>query len=179
MGNIEARKGIAEAIKALACSNIKDAELYIVGERNFERGYLEKVEACIGELCLEGRVHLLGRLSDEELAVEYSRADAFLLPSYWEGYGMAIAEAMAHGLPVISTNIGAIPELVADGVSGMLIEPGDWRSTGECIRRLFTEPELRRNLAEGAFRTAAQFPSWDDTTSLVLEAVESRMGRNR
>ncbi len=175
VGNIEARKGILEAVKALACSNIEDAELYIVGDRNFDRGYLNKVEGCIGELGLEERVHITGRLSDAELAAEYSRADVFLLPSYWEGYGMATAEAMARGLPVISTTAGAIPDMIEDGISGLLVDPGDWRALGECIRRLFTEPVLRRNLAEGALRTAALFPSWDDTTSLVLEAVEDRM----
>lgn len=175
VGNIEERKGILEAVQALACSNIEDIELYIVGERNFDRGYLEKVEAMIGELGLEERVHITGRLSDAELAMEYSRADVFLLPSYWEGYGMATAEAMAQGLPVISTTAGAIPDMIEDGVSGLLVEPGDPQAIGECIRRLFTEPVLRRNLAEGALRKAALFPSWDDTTALVLEAVEGRM----
>ncbi len=175
VGNIEERKGILEAVKALACSNVEGAELYIVGERNFDMGYLEKVEACIGELGLEERVHITGRLSDADLAEEYNRADVFLLPSYWEGYGMATAEAMARGLPVISTTAGAIPDMIEDGVSGLLVDPGDWQATGECIRRLFTEPVLRRNLAEGALRTAVLFPSWDDTTNLVLEAVEGRM----
>ncbi len=175
VGNVEVRKGIVEAVKALACSDIGSAELYIVGERDFEPGYLNKVEACIAEQGLEGRVHLLGRLSDEELIAEYSLADAFILPSYWEGYGMATAEAMAQGLPVISTTAGAIPDMIENGVSGLLAEPGDWQAMGECIHRLFTEPILRRNLAEGALRTASLFPSWDDTTALVLDAVEDKM----
>lgn len=179
VGNVETRKGILEAVKALAYSGIENAELYIAGERDFEQGYLEKIEACIGEMDLKGRVHLLGRLSNTELTGEYGRADAFILPSYWEGYGMAIAEAMAQGLPVISTTAGAIPDLVKDGVSGMLVDPGDWRATGDCIRKLFTEPELRRKLAEGAFRAAELFPSWDSTAGLILEAVESRTGHNR
>ncbi len=179
VGNVETRKGILEAVKALACSGIEFAELYIAGERDFERGYLEKVEACIGELRLEGRVHLLGRLSDEELALEYDMADAFILPSCWEGYGMAIAEAMARGLPVISTTAGAIPDLVSDSVSGLLVNPGDWQATGAAIHRLFSDSDLRKSLAEGAFRSAVLFPSWDDMTSLVFEAVEGRMRQFR
>ncbi|MEN8210015.1 MAG: glycosyltransferase family 4 protein, partial [Candidatus Fermentibacteria bacterium] len=90
VGNVEARKGIVEAVKALACSDIEYAELFIVGERDFEPGYLNKVKACIGELDLQERVHLLGRLNDNELTVEYDLADTFILPSCWEGYGMAI-----------------------------------------------------------------------------------------
>ncbi|MCK5115154.1 MAG: glycosyltransferase family 4 protein, partial [Candidatus Aegiribacteria sp.] len=87
VGNIEERKGILEAVKALAYSNLENVELCIVGERNFDQGYLRKVEECIGELGLEERVHITGRLSDADLATEYNRADVFLLPSYWEGYG--------------------------------------------------------------------------------------------
>ncbi|MCK5115155.1 MAG: glycosyltransferase, partial [Candidatus Aegiribacteria sp.] len=87
----------------------------------------------------------------------------------------ATAEAMARGLPVISTTAGAIPDMIEDGVSGLLADPGNWRVTGECIRRLFSDPVLRRNLAEGALRAAALFPSWDDTTNLVLKAVEGRL----
>ena len=84
-------------------------------------------------------------------------------------------KALARGLPVISTTAGAIPDMIEDGVSGLLVDPGDPHAIGECIRRLFTEKILRRNLAEGALRTAALFPSWDDTTGLVLRAVEDRL----
>jgi len=176
VGNVESRKGIVEAVKALAYSGLESVELRIAGESDFEQGYLEKVEDCIDELGLTGTVHLLGRLTDEELKIEYERADAFVLPSFWEGYGMAIAEAMAYGLPVISTTAGAIPDMVTDGVSGLLGKPGDWRTTGTNIRRIFSEPDLRKNLAEQALHAAAMFPSWDDTTRKVLEAVQSRAG---
>ncbi len=176
VGNVESRKGVVEAVKALAYSGIKGAELRIAGERYFEQGYLGKVKDCIDELGLADRVNLLGRLTDEELRSEYERADAFILPSFWEGYGMAIAEAMACGLPVISTTAGAIPDMVTDGVSGLLGVPGDWRATGTDIRRIFSEPDLRKYLAVQALDAAARFPSWDDTTRKVLEAIEKRTG---
>ncbi len=178
VGNVESRKGIIEAVKALASSGIKNAELCIAGERDFDPDYLGLVKDCIGELDLSERVHLSGRLSDEELSREYDMADVFLLPSYWEGYGMAIAEAMARGLPVISTTAGAIPDLVEDGVSGILVNPGDWQDLGAAIHRLFTESDLRRNLAEGALRSAGKFPSWDEMTRLVFETVQRRMRQN-
>jgi glycosyltransferase involved in cell wall biosynthesis len=175
VGNVEPRKGIIEALKGLASSGVENAELCIAGDRSFDPGYLAKVETCIEELNLNGRVHIPGRLSDEELSREYDRADVFLLPSHWEGYGMAIAEALARGLPVISTTAGAIPDLVTQGESGLLVASGDWRETGTAIRRLLTDPALRKKLAEGAYRSAEQLPSWDSITTLVFEAVTERM----
>jgi glycosyltransferase involved in cell wall biosynthesis len=175
VGNVEARKGIEDAVRALAFSSVESAELFIAGERSYEPGYSARVAALVAELGLEDRVHLMGRLSNNDLAAEYNRADAFLLLSHWEGYGMAIAEAMASGLPVISTKAGAVPDLVEDGVSGLLVDPGDWQGAGAAIRRLFSEDGLRRNLAEGALRSARGFPSWEETTGLVLEAVTERL----
>ncbi|MEN8210040.1 MAG: glycosyltransferase, partial [Candidatus Fermentibacteria bacterium] len=88
---------------------------------------------------------------------------------------LTVNELLARGLPVISTTAGAIPDLLEDGVSGLLVKAGDWRETGAAIHRIFTEPDLRKSLAEGAFRAAAMFPSWDDMTNLVFEAVENRI----
>jgi len=100
-----------------------------------------------------------------------------MMLSYWEGYGMAIAEAMAFGLPVISTTAGAIPDLVDDGMTGLLVEPGDWKKASRYLRELFTDDSLRRRLSQAALETASEFPSWDSTTKSVFETVQEKLKR--
>jgi glycosyltransferase involved in cell wall biosynthesis len=99
-----------------------------------------------------GRVHWLGVRSDipELLAA----GDVFALASHWEGYPMAVMEAMAAGLPVVATAVGGVPELVEDGVSGLLAPPGD----GEALAAALAEAvRRRRELGEAGRRRAARF----------------------
>jgi len=175
VGGIEPRKGVVDAILALEASGLENLRLTVAGDAGRESRYLEQVRHCIEEKGLASRVRLVGRLDDRSLLKAYAGADAFMLLSHWEGYGMAIAEAMASGLPVISTTAGAIPDLVEDGVSGLLVDPGDWQSAGDSLRRLFTDGELRRSLSKGALHRAAGLPTWEETTGRILEAVAERL----
>jgi glycosyltransferase involved in cell wall biosynthesis len=177
VGNVEARKGILDAVRALGCSGADGVGLVIAGEESYEPEYRESVDALLSSLGLGDRVRFTGRIGEERLEAAYRHADVFFLPSLWEGYGMAIAEAMASGLPVVSTTAGAIPDLVEHGVSGLLVEPGDWRAAGAALKAVLGDGGLRRRLAEGALRSAASFPSWEDSTGLVLRAVEERTRR--
>src|SRR6202011_3648696 len=83
-----------------------------------------RIRALVRELALDDRVALAGDMDADQLAIEYDRADLFVLPTLYEGYGMAVAEALARGLPVISTATGAIPELVG-ARAGIVVPPGD------------------------------------------------------
>jgi glycosyltransferase involved in cell wall biosynthesis len=91
---------------------------------------------------------LLGERDD--VAEQLARADVFVLSSRSEGLPMAILEAMAAGLPVVATAVGGIPELVADGETGLLVPPGDADALAEALRRLVADPELRRRLGDAA-----------------------------
>lgn len=175
VGNIEQRKGVLDAVMALEHSGLKSAKLVLAGSEELEPGYASTVRSRIGSSGLGGRVTITGRLTDEELCALYRRADAFMLLSRWEGYGMAIAEAMASGLPVLSTTAGAIPGIVENGVSGLLVEPGDWRTAGESLRQLFTDAGLRERLASEAHKRAADFPSWEDSMERIVQGVLSRL----
>lgn len=175
VGNIEQRKGVLDAVMALEHSGLKSARLVLAGSEELEPGYASTVRSRIESSGLGGRVTITGRLTDEELCALYRRADAFMLLSRWEGYGMAIAEAMASGLPVLSTTAGAIPWIVENGVSGLLVEPGDWRTAGESLRQLFTDAGLRERLASEAHKRAADFPSWEDSMERIVQGVLSRL----
>jgi glycosyltransferase involved in cell wall biosynthesis len=86
----------------------------------------------------------------EDVSEQLAQADAFVLSSRSEGLPMAILEAMAAGLPVVATAVGGIPELVADGETGLLVPPGDPDALAAALRRLVADPELRRRLGEAA-----------------------------
>jgi glycosyltransferase involved in cell wall biosynthesis len=103
-----------------------------------------------------------------QLASLYASADVFVLPSRFEGYGMAYAEAIAHGVPVIGTRAGAIPETVPSD-AGVLVPPDDVEVLAATLQRLIENPGERERLAAGARATA--FPSWSGQAALFARAL--------
>jgi glycosyltransferase involved in cell wall biosynthesis len=93
----------------------------------------------------------------------YRKADAFVLPSFHEGYGMVFAEAMAHGLPLIATTAGAIPETVSLEAA-LLVPPGDSAALACALRRVIAEPALAARLASGSREAGARLPEWSKAT---------------
>jgi glycosyltransferase involved in cell wall biosynthesis len=119
-------------------------------------GYLENaVRACAERCGVSGRVHLLGGCSDVPDLL--SAADLFALASRWEGSPLAVMEAMAARLPVVATAVGEVPELVATGVSGLLVPPGSIEMMGEALASLAHDGERRRAMGEAAGVRAAGF----------------------
>ena len=144
--------------------------LVIAGDCGRSVDTFRRLVADIAALGLGDRVQLAGTVTAEELASLYASADLFVLPSRFEGYGMAYAEAIAHGVPVIGTNAGAIPETVpAD--AGVLVPPDDVDMLAATLQRLMNNPAERERLAAGARATA--FPSWRGQAALFARALES------
>ena len=110
------------------------------------------------------------------MAVHYDRADVFVLPTFHEGYGMAVAEALARGLPVVSTPTGAIRDLVrAD--AGVLVPPGDVTALSIVLRDLIDRPEWRLRLSEGARQVRLGLPTWEQAVDRMATALERVSGR--
>ncbi|MGC9398865.1 MAG: glycosyltransferase [Anaerolineae bacterium] len=114
---------------------------------------------------MEEKAHALG-LSDSVIFTGIRRdvpeilalLDVFVLPSLWEGLPLALLEAMAAGLPVVATRVGGVPEVVVDGVTGLLVPPRDPHALADAILRLLRDPALRRRMGEaGRARVAAHF----------------------
>lgn len=141
-----------------ACRILKDSgfsfSLTLVGDGS-ERGSLEKF---CRELQLEDRVLFTGALGQAEVREQYQAADIFVLPSFAEGVPVVLMEAMAMGLPVVSTNITGIPELIDHGRSGLLATPGDVDDLVRQLQRLLVEHPLRKRLGSaGRSRVTALY----------------------
>jgi glycosyltransferase involved in cell wall biosynthesis len=140
--------------------------LLIVGEGP-ER---PRLEAIVGAAGLEDRVAFAGFQADT--SGWYAAMDAFVLPSLTEGTPMAMLEAMAHRLPVIASNVGGVPAVVDDRVSGLLVPPGDASVISAALREISMSLELRRKLADAGFETvkrAFDVRTWADRVRNIYE----------
>jgi len=122
------------------------------------------------KLDLGETVALLGDVSREQLADEYVNADLFCLPSVQEGFGIVLLEAMAAGLPVIACRAAAIPEVVEDGVTGVLVPPRDPPALAATMRDLLASPERRREMGDAGRHAVVRFTP-DRVAGRLLEAV--------
>ena len=165
---LEPQKGVDVAVRALA--RLRDvepaAELVVLGDGP-ERDRLEDLARE-----LDVPVHLLGRVPD--VAAWLRRADVLVHPARWEGFGLALLEAMLAQLPVVATNVSSIPEIVADGATGLLVPPDDPEALAEAIARVLGDPGTFG--AAGRERARAEFSvaRMADETLAVYEQI----GRN-
>lgn len=160
VGSIIPRKGFHHLIAALEPLMDLPWTLSIAGDTSRNAAAYERLMTDIRDCHLEGRVEVLGTVSNEELKNQYAKADVFVLPSLFEGYGMVYAEAMAFGLPIIATTAGAIPDTVPQE-AGLLVEPGDVLALTIALKALIQDPQLRARLSSGALKAAGQQPTWD------------------
>ena len=117
------------------------------------------------------RVRVLPRVSQNELADELARADVFVFPSLSEGFSNALLEAMASGLPVIATPVGAAPDLLTNGANGLLVPCADAPALADAIARLILDRALRETLGQTARRTASRY-EWDAVNSDFTAEIE-------
>jgi len=162
------RKRIVDLLEAavLLQSKIPEARVRIVGKGP----EWEAMTAVHGRLGVGETVALLGDVSREQLAAEYVNATVFCLPSVQEGFGIVFLEAMAAGLPVIACRAAAIPEVVEDGVTGVLVPPRDPAALAAVLVELLSSPERRRSMGEAGRRRVALFTP-DRVATRFLEAV--------
>ena len=118
------------------------------------------VQKCVARFGLEGRIKFRGVLGQSALARQYHSADLFVLASHYEGYGMALAEALACGVPIVATRVGAVPVTVPTN-AGLLVSPGSSRGLTSAFMRFFDEPRLRMRLRTGARASRLRGRSWD------------------
>jgi glycosyltransferase involved in cell wall biosynthesis len=171
VGAVVPRKGYDVLIEALAGLIDLPWRLTIVGDCGRDLATVTRLKADIECHRLGPRVAIEDAVSDERLATLYATSDVFVLASHYEGFGMAYAEAIAHGLPVIGTTGGAIPDTVPAS-AGVLVPPGDAAAMAATLRHLIEDTAAREQLAAGARAAADKLPTWRGSAEKFSQAIE-------
>lgn len=171
VGSIVPRKGYDLLVAVLATLKDLSWRLTIVGDRTRDERTARAIEGQIRESGLGDRIEMTGAVSAQRIAECYARADVFVLPSRFEGYGMAFAEATAYGLPIVGTRAGAIAE-AAPADASILVAPDDAEALAAALRRVIGDRDARDTLAHAARRAAKMLPMWSESGMLFAQAIE-------
>jgi len=164
------RKGYEQLLDALAAVPHGNWRLRCAGSTDRDPATTARVRERLRDRRLANRVELIGDMDARQLAVEYDRADVFVLATLYEGYGMVVAEALARGLPIVSTATGAIPDLVGAD-AGIIVAPGDAASLADALTRVISDGPLRARLAEAARRVRDRLPTWTDAVAQMARVL--------
>lgn len=172
VGSVVVGKGYDLLIPALATLLDLPWQLTIAGDRTRDTIAAAQLDADIEAYALWNRVAVLGAVSSERLPQLYLDADIFVLASRFESYGMALTEAIAYGLPIVSTKAGAIPDTVPAN-SSLLVPPDDEAALAGALRRLICNRAERRRLACNAREAAHRLPTWTESARRFAGAIEA------
>jgi glycosyltransferase involved in cell wall biosynthesis len=183
VASLTPRKGHEVLFRALARLKDDGWRLTCVGSASRDPTTAARLRELARRECIENRVRFVGELDADALAVQYDAADVFVLPTFYEGYGMAVAEALARGLPVVSTPTGGIRDLLsgsrpgdpAGSDAGILVPPGDVDALAAALARVVRDASCRERLAAGARNMRTRLPTWLDAAH-AMARVASKVG---
>lgn len=157
IGTVQPRKNYARLIESLAAlgPDCRDVHVVIAGGRGWLDG---PIYQSVRDFGLSERVHFTGFVRDEDLPALYAEARCLAYPSLYEGIGLPVLEAMACGIPVVTSNISSMPEIAGD--AAVLVDPYDVNALADALRRLLSDETLRTDLIRRGFDQAAYF-TWD------------------
>jgi D-inositol-3-phosphate glycosyltransferase len=158
VGRLTPIKGLETLLAALASVTPRPTLVVVGGDHDEPQNqHVARLRARVAALGLSESVRFLGPQPQDRLTLYYSAADATVMPSYYESFGMVALEAMACGSPVIASRVGGLPTTVRHGVTGFLVADGDADALAECIQRLLADEGLRWRLGREAVRWAARY----------------------
>jgi glycosyltransferase involved in cell wall biosynthesis len=172
VGTFEPRKnipGILRGFARLLAGGTQSHQLVLAGNP----GWKQNVTALIEDLGLSDQVRIVRPQSQSELERLYTACDFLVMPSFYEGFGLPILEAMTFGKPVITSNLSSMPEVAGD--AALLVDPKSDEQIATAMRRLIEDDDLYRTLSEHAQPQAARF-SWDQAAADTLRVIESVAG---
>lgn len=165
------RKGLGDLLRAWTMLERGRYTLELVGTGPGE----SELRSMVVQLGLQDDVTFAGALHRDEVAERYRHADLFTLAPHHEAFGNVFAEALAAGLPIVASNVGGIPELVDDGVNGLLVSPGEPADLARAIRTLGENGLLRAEMSQRNRARAEETLSWDTITDRYLETYAELM----
>lgn len=168
VGHLHPRKGpatLAEAIPRIRAD--RPTRFVFAGP---DRGEADRIRQITADAGVADRTEILGMVPADDLPRLYGSADVMVFPTVWgtEGFGLVAAEAMACGTPVVASRVGAIPEVVLDGIAGLLVTPGDVAALADSVTTLLGDPERLASLGAAASEHASGF-TWDGLADAVID----------
>ena len=170
VASLTPRKGHEVLLRALDRLRDRSWVSPWVGDAGRDPAHANTLKASIERLGLGERIPWLGELDDAALAARYHQASLCVLPSYYEGFGMVVTEAVARGLPVITTDGGALPQTLPDG-AGLVVPAGDAAALAEALRQWLDDRALRQRLMRGALEARSGLASWAKAGERFIDAL--------
>ena len=176
-GRLVLEKGpdiLIDAFEVLHYEN-PELSLIIVGEGPLKQSLMNKVI----RLGLQNRIHFMGFVDQETLVAIYRSADVFVIPSLYEPFGIVALEAMASGVPVVSSDVGGLSEIVENAVTGLKVQPGDPQLLASAIRQVLGVPSLCEFLKINGYEYALKRYDWDLVAEKTLQTYMRSMTQKR
>lgn len=164
IGNIIPRKGLHIVLDAIDHLPDHTVSLDVIGDMTSDRRYTRRIRKQVGRLAEKASITLHGYLEDTAVQTILKRTHLMVLPSSYEGFGIAFTEGLYFGLPVIATTAGAAGEIISSGQNGFLIRPGDSAELAGHLETLQADRELLKQLSLNARNSRALLTSWNQTT---------------
>jgi len=180
LGIVVPRKGLLPLLEALSGIQRDVWRLSIVGGLDFDPAHVARARQLVEQLGLTDSVCFLGPLQENELITTLGRSHLFCMPYAYEGFGIAILEAMAFGLPAIGCREGGAPETILHGTNGFLLQPGDLAGLAPLLIKLHRNREELLHMALAARQTYLSSPTWQDSVNAIdrfLQKVKGSPGR--
>jgi endo-1,4-beta-xylanase/phosphatidylinositol alpha-1,6-mannosyltransferase len=176
VARLEPRKGLIQAMEAISTlpKHVRASVTYLIAGRPVEEAHAQTLRQKAGQV--DADIRILGEVTRDEIRALYQMADLFIHTATKdrfraEGFGLVLLEAAAGGLPCIATRVDAIPEVVVDGVSGLLFDDGDVTGIGGGIASLIRDSGLRARLSAASRDHAAKF-TWDRCAKIVADDLD-------
>lgn len=170
VGSIVPRKGYDILIRALDPLGHLDWQLTIAGDQDRSPESTSALRTEIRFSRVHNQIRLVGAVDEGRLADLYAHADLFVTASLYEGYGMVLSEALARGLPIVTTTGGAASETVPDRAA-LKVPPGDVDALTAALGRAIRDTALRKKLAEASWEAGQKLPRWEDTARIVAGVI--------
>lgn len=172
LGNLFRNKGLHILLTALAKLS-DDYCLTVIGDLTMDKSYVQTIRNQIRDQGLNNKVSLAGPLNDDALAMELKDHHVLVVPSFYEGFGIAYLEGMGAGLPAIGTTAGAANEIITHGQNGFLVPAGDSSALCQYLRKLHEDRELLMSMSLNAFEHFKSFPTWQATGEKIHDFLQS------
>jgi len=172
VGTLKSVKGVKYLIKAMKIITEKspDTSLLIVGDGQEK----EKLETLVQELNLQNSIRFAGKVTNEQIPKYMAQADLFVLPSLSEGFPLVVVEAMASGLPIVTTNVRGLPEIVQNGENGFNVEPKNPEDLAEKILLILESKDLREKMSKKNLIKANEY-TWDRVVDELIKVYISAL----